>query len=657
MAKRISPKAEGANHVRRRTHEMYRVMIISKDADFLAQANTYLCRMNADIRVVTLNDPSKIDEALETSLSVDGFVCDHNPPKIDAFAIFQERVRKKDFRPFIISIPQENEKVISKAYELKIDYVVVRDRPVMNLYLDFTSKIIVAVEGWRIKKERELNERRLKTLVRVAGMHNFTFHEILYFVLEEAVVLTDSKMGYVALYEEESGIVTMQAWSHGGLEACKTKDRPLNYKLDEMGIWGEPIRLRQTILVNDYSREISKAKKGTPMGHVPLNRLMMIPLMHNGKVVGTAGVANKVGEYNLSDQNQFVLLMDGLVSIHYERLLQRRAQATEQKLRDVLDYAPVGIVVLNKALNVLECNAFAKEIIDSSQMDNGGGPPDMWNNNFFKTISDMSRSVSVSAKENIREIRVGKDFLARDVRVMLSPTSTPDKEDSGYIVITEDITMQKKTSGMLEGVLHHINILDQKIYSSMSEQTEILQNAVANVKTSPEVSIKSAARAISEIREMIDFVKVYRTVGILDPEWQNLSDVVSRALGNFNTMPVETVIKVDGIRVLADASFHRAFFNLISNSLKHGKKVTRIRIGYRISKGNLTIVYEDDGVGIPKEQKGKLFSGVITETERLGLFMISSVVSVSGMTIKEVGIPGEGAVFEMCVSPSNYAIY
>jgi hypothetical protein len=162
-------------------------MIISRDADFLSQANMYLCRMNADIRVITLSDPSKIEETLEASLPVDGFVCDHNPPKTDAFEIFQARVKKKDFRPFIITTSKEDETIISRAYEQKIDYVVVRDRPIMNLYLDFTSKIVVAVEAWRIKREREVNERRLKALVRVASMHNFSFHEILFYVLEEFV--------------------------------------------------------------------------------------------------------------------------------------------------------------------------------------------------------------------------------------------------------------------------------------------------------------------------------------------------------------------------------------------------------------------------------------------------------------------------------------
>ena len=324
---------------------------------------------------------------------------------------------------------------------------------------------------------------------------------------------------------------------------------------------------------------------------------------------------------------------------------------------DVLNYAPIGIMVLNRTLSIVECNTFAKDIMDLSAVDNGNAPPDMWNNRFLKVLSDMSKEIAVSGKAEPREIRVGKDFFMKDTRVLMNATSASDKEDTGFIVIIEDITMHKKTSSMLEGVLHNINILDQKIYKGMSDQVDLLQNSIANIKSNPEQSIKSAAKAVSYIRESIDFVKAYRRVGLLDPEWQDLSDVISRATGGFSKIPVEVSVNVDGLRILADAALHRVFSNLISNSLKHGKKVTKIKISYKISKGNLTLIYEDDGIGVNAEQKDRLFSGKITETERMGLFMISSVISASGLSIKEVGVPGEGAVFEIYVPPSNYAIY
>lgn len=40
---------------------------------------------------------------------------------------------------------------------------------------------------------------------------------------------------------------------------------------------------------------------------------------------------------------------------------------------------------------------------------------------------------------------------------------------------------------------------------------------------------------------------------------------------------------------------------MIENSLKHGEKVTKIRIYYIAEDENLKLIYEDNGVGISDE--------------------------------------------------------
>ncbi len=65
-----------------------------------------------------------------------------------------------------------------------------------------------------------------------------------------------------------------------------------------------------------------------------------------------------------------------------------------------------------------------------------------------------------------------------------------------------------------------------------------------------------------------------------------------------------------GLAVLADSLLRQLFYNLIHNSLKHGEKVTRIRVYYEEDgKDTLKLVYEDNGVGIPKPEKEKIFQG------------------------------------------------
>ena len=640
------------------TANMYRVMVISKDNAFLDQANIYLTRINADMRVITLNDPSKINETLATSHDVDAFVCDHNPPKIDAFAIAMDRTKVQDYRPLILTTQEKNEDATLRAFNSRISYYIVRDKPVMNLFTEIASKIIVSVEGWRVNAEKELNERRLKALVRLAKMHNHTFNEILHYALEESVSLTGSQMGYVALYDKNTNKLTMNAWSQAGMKACKMDYKPIEYDLDKTGIWGEPIRLKQTITINDYNANNVPGKKGIPLGHAPLSRLMMVPIVHNGEVLGTAGVANKKEEYTASDQNQFVLLMEGLVGIHLERLLKTEASATEQRLRDILRSAPVGIIVLDNKLNIIECNDFARNIIDMTALNKLAGDALKIDNNVTKIIKEFSINFETIDSTKSTDISIGSEEEPISIHLIMSPTSDEKKIMNGFVVVIEDVTALKKTASRLEGILHHVNVLDQIIYKEMTKSITAIRNAIANININPASSMKLTTKGLDEIEDGINFSKQYRNVGILDSEWQNLSEVVSRAIWSSNIpKEVSVNLNIDGIRLLADSALQSVFSHLISNSLKHGGKVTRINISYKINRGNLTVFYSDDGVGIPNEQKERLSKNIITDTERFGTFIINSVISASNFTIKETGIPGKGATFEIYVPLTSYAIY
>jgi signal transduction histidine kinase len=71
---------------------------------------------------------------------------------------------------------------------------------------------------------------------------------------------------------------------------------------------------------------------------------------------------------------------------------------------------------------------------------------------------------------------------------------------------------------------------------------------------------------------------------------------------------VKVVNDCRGLTVLTDSLLRQLFYNLIDNSLKHGEKVSRIRLHYEeVGKDKLKLVYEDDGIGIPKAEKEKIF--------------------------------------------------
>ena len=77
--------------------------------------------------------------------------------------------------------------------------------------------------------------------------------------------------------------------------------------------------------------------------------------------------------------------------------------------------------------------------------------------------------------------------------------------------------------------------------------------------------------------------------------------------------------------------------------------LTEIRVSSCLSDDVLTIIWEDNGVGIPAEDKERIFERGFGKNTGLGLFLVREVLSLTGIEITENGEPGKGARFEMAV--------
>jgi signal transduction histidine kinase len=111
-----------------------------------------------------------------------------------------------------------------------------------------------------------------------------------------------------------------------------------------------------------------------------------------------------------------------------------------------------------------------------------------------------------------------------------------------------------------------------------------------------------------------------------------------------------------GLTVLADSFLRQLFYNFIDNTRKHGKKTTTITMHYEnAAQNNLKLVYADDGVGVPLENKSRLFEeGFSTGgSTGFGLFLTKKMVDVYGWQIEENGEPGKGAKFTITIPKLN----
>jgi signal transduction histidine kinase len=109
-----------------------------------------------------------------------------------------------------------------------------------------------------------------------------------------------------------------------------------------------------------------------------------------------------------------------------------------------------------------------------------------------------------------------------------------------------------------------------------------------------------------------------------------------------------------GLEINCDPLISRVFYNLINNTIRHGGRVTQISFSCREVPEGLILICEDDGDGIPPDEKPHIFDRVAGGEGKFGLFFVREFLHLSGMSIQETGISGNGARFEITVPDGMY---
>jgi PAS domain S-box-containing protein len=161
---------------------------------------------------------------------------------------------------------------------------------------------------------------------------------------------------------------------------------------------------------------------------------------------------------------------------------------------------------------------------------------------------------------------------------------------------------------------------------------------------------RKATAAADRIAGMIRFTREYEEIGITAPAWQDCRTIVDTAA---HEAPLGKVVVHNdlpaGMEVYADPLVVRVFYNLLDNAVRYGQKITSIRFSVQQHDGKAVIVCDDDGVGVPADEKERIFDRGFGKNTGLGLALSREILDITGITIKENGTPGTGARFVMMV--------
>jgi len=309
--------------------------------------------------------------------------------------------------------------------------------------------ILLALEDITERKRAEealqLNESRLEALFNLsqqaAGLDE---KAIIQLILEEAVRLTKSKIGYFHFINEDQNTIQLFTWSEEVLKTCKAVFDS-HYPLDKAGVWADAARLKQPVIHNDYANLPNKL--GYPEGHSPVIRHLSLPVVDQGKVRIILGVGNKETDYDETD----VQLLSLLARDGWSIVSRKRAEDQVRLHLAVLESTANAIIVAGRDGVIQWVNAALTSMTGYSPAEAVGQNPRLFSSGeqdraFYR---QMWQTILAGRPWRGELVNKRRDGSLYPEELTITPVIDAEGRITHFIAIKQDITERKEAEEKL----------------------------------------------------------------------------------------------------------------------------------------------------------------------------------------------------------------
>ncbi|HEY3420661.1 MAG TPA: PAS domain S-box protein [Methanomassiliicoccales archaeon] len=295
-------------------------------------------------------------------------------------------------------------------------------------------------------------------------------------------------------------------------------------------------------------------------------------------------------------------------------------------------------------------------------------PVETWQNDIGRVMAVILDEDSEPLMASVVDAMVSKKLWEKEFRILdvdgtmkwilgtASPSPVQADGSDIWTGIFTDITERKRSEDALRRMNRQLNLMASitrhdclnKIAAAFG-YLELASRRVSDNGTKD--ILTKAASSVTAIRSELELTGDLQDLSGQDPVWQSLGEIVRRSSTIY---PIEGMEGGQDLELYANPMLEKVFQNLVDNSVRHGEHVKTIRLECKRDEKGLTLVYEDDGIGIPSGEKERIFLRGYGKNTGLGLFLIQEILNMTCITIVENGIPGEGARFEIRVPLGGY---
>jgi PAS domain S-box-containing protein len=510
-------------------------------------------------------------------------------------------------------------------------------------------------------------ERTLVALDRVSSAalgtgHLEQFLPRLLEVLLETTATADS--AYILLRDDGSDVFRIRA------AAGPQTERSVGFavRVGE-GVAGEVALRREPMLVRDASsdpRVLNPALRGQKV-----HALYVVPLVHQGEVVGVAKLASRSAyEFSGDDQHLFLAMAQRATSIIVQaQLLAREREAlrtvsrSEEELRTVMQVSP-------DMLAIVDADGFLKRVNPAFTGVLGYSEAELLGTPYREFVHPEDRD---RVEAELKKVLAGRPAHRLELRMLrkggavrwVSFNASAEPGTDLFVAVGRDVTEERRRSEFeqqLIGIVSHdlrnplstILMASTVLVRRADEIDERTYNAIGRIHS-------AAERASALIRDLLDFTKARTAGGILiRPQPLDLHAVARRASQDVHvvyadrSLTIEQQGEAEGF--WDPARIAQVIENLVSNAFKYGapdrpvvvrtlggERWIRLEVHNRgppIDPALLPHIFEPLRQGRERAPSGAGASGV-----GLGLYIVDHIVRAHGGTIDVHSSAAEGTTF------------
>jgi PAS domain S-box-containing protein len=339
---------------------------------------------------------------------------------------------------------------------------------------------------------------------------------------------------------------------------------------------------------------------------------------------------------------------------------ERALRESEEKFRNITEYVPLGMHIYqlrpDGRLVFSGANPAADTILKLDHTLLAG-----------KTIEEAFPSlVQTQIPENYRNVAAtgnnwqSDETLYSEGNILGAFSVYAFRISPGTMVaMFRDITETRRAAISLDQARKKMNLLNSVTFQDVqSAAFSLSAYHVLIDKLNPDQKISTYLEKetvlIQKIINSLNFAKDYQDMGMQSPRWQIISQTFLFAISHLDFSKISHNLDVANLEVYADPLLEKVFFNLMENVLRHGRSASRVRLSYQEKTDELVLFIEDNGIGIPQEEKQMIFDRGHGKNTGLGLFLVREILSITGMSVKETGIYSTGTRFEIHIPKGAY---